>query len=596
MSQGAAVGYVQPSVATTRFMKLKRQLFLPGRRIRQIGSFAQHPFFSRRNRRDEPLPASPASASVVAVQKRGVLPTLAENAGALFSLIVSAMFIMVIVALSFAFIREIRRDTLQIESFAAPKDLVERGYTSPVIAEQILGEIHKVQGSLVDTTATRRLEVASALPDFQVAAGGLSMKSVVRYARALVNLPDNRISGEILRDGTSLRLVLRMYDNAKLHVEEVVRQDGNVDLLLAQAGQIVAKESDPVPLAEYLYRKERGSGFAETVATIDYILTHPPATDDWRAYNLLGDVRAAQGRTGDAVQAYNRALILQPDSVGIRGNIALALEAAGRRDEAAVVIQEGLRLSGIDSRRLFQFGYLMFYLNRYDEMLEVSRRAVKADPTNASAYGLLAIALGRKHRPEESLRAYAQGRGLAKSLDFDGNWGGIETQSLIDLGRVDDAFRIANARAIAYPENSWHRYSRALAAAAMGRHVEAISVYPQLLIEDLPPGDVRASWATSLLALGDIEAANAQYLLSIGENSRRAVAHQGLGRVRVARRDYLGSLPAFAEAIRLDADDASIRRDRAAALEALGRSDDAGKDIAAAAEIEVRLARPLPPP
>ncbi len=496
-----------------------------------------------------------------------------------------------------AFVREIRRDALQIEGFAAPRDLVDRGYTSPVIAEQILDEIRKIQGSLVDATAVRRLEAVSALPDFQVAAGGISMKSVVRYARGLLNIPDNRIGGEILRDGTSLRLVLRMYDNAKLQVEEVVREDGDVNLLLTEAGQVVAKASDPMRLAEYLYRKERLSQkFDRTLATIDYVLTHPPATDDWRGYALLGELRAAQGKTADALTAYERALVLQPDEMFLRGLMALALEAAGRRDEAAALIQDSLRLASNDAQRLAAFGTLMLYLNRYDEMLDVSRRAVKADPSNAAAYGSLAIALGRKHRPEEALRAYAQGRALARNFDFDGRWGGIETSALIDLGRVDDAFRVAKARTIANPENPWHRYSLALAAAASGRHVEAISVYPQLLIDDLPPGAVRASWANSLLALGDIEAADAQYEWSIRDNARRAEAHRGLAMVRVAKRDYAGSLAAFAEAIRLDADDASIRRDRAAALKALGRNDEAGKDVTAAAEIEARLARPLPPP
>jgi len=226
-------------------------------------------------------------------------------------------------------------------------------------------------------------------------------------------------------------------------------------------------------------------------------------------------------------------------------------------------------------------------------MHDVGRRALQADPKNATAYALIAYALVRKHRPQEALRAYEQGRTLARDFDFDARWGGIETTSLIALGRADEALRIAETRSVTQWENPWHSYSRALAAAALGRHAEAVNAYPKLLDEELPLDGIHVSWADSLLALGEIESAKAHYETAIELSPNLASAHLGLARVRVASGDPAGALPEFAEAARLDADDVRIRRERVAALDVLGRAQDAAADRAAAGEIEARLAKPL---
>ena len=47
---------------------------------------------------------------------------LAENAGALFSVTLSLVLVVALIALVFAFIRELRQDRVLVEAFVAPKD------------------------------------------------------------------------------------------------------------------------------------------------------------------------------------------------------------------------------------------------------------------------------------------------------------------------------------------------------------------------------------------------------------------------------------------------------------------------------------------
>ena len=105
-------------------MRLKRPLFVPGRRIEQIGKLAEQPFFSRRAKRR----AWFAGSARAGLARRGLLPRLAENAGALFSATLSVILVVALVALVVAFIRELRQDSVLLETFVAPKDLVEQGY------------------------------------------------------------------------------------------------------------------------------------------------------------------------------------------------------------------------------------------------------------------------------------------------------------------------------------------------------------------------------------------------------------------------------------------------------------------------------------
>jgi hypothetical protein len=108
-------------------MPLKRQWFRPGRRIELIASSARI-----RSLRDATLPTRPAGATVAAAgaltaTRRGWLPRAAESAGALFSLTISIVMVVAIVALLFAFMREVRRDTTAAHSSVELKPASERG-------------------------------------------------------------------------------------------------------------------------------------------------------------------------------------------------------------------------------------------------------------------------------------------------------------------------------------------------------------------------------------------------------------------------------------------------------------------------------------
>jgi hypothetical protein len=63
-------------------MRIKRQLFRPGRRVEQTA----HPFFTRRNAKA----SSPASGAPFPLPRSALLSALAEDAAAAFSIAIAA--------------------------------------------------------------------------------------------------------------------------------------------------------------------------------------------------------------------------------------------------------------------------------------------------------------------------------------------------------------------------------------------------------------------------------------------------------------------------------------------------------------------------
>ena len=359
-------------------MRLKRQLFRPGRRVEQIGKLAAHPFFARRAREHA---VAPPGHPVAPPPRRGLLPNLAEHAGALFSIAISLVLLAALVALSVAFVRDIRREAIEFDTFTAPREITDRGYTSTAIAEAVLDEIHAIQSQAFTLQTRRELEIAAALPDVQLAGGGLSMKAIVRYARRLIDLPDNRISGEMLQDGRRLKLALRVRQGMQTQLLVVQRDDADVDRLLRDAGRALVQIADPSMLAVYLYGHEVKAGsFPETRAAIDYLLAHGNADERARGYRMLGDVQRLEGRADDALASYQRAALLDPTDGPV--SVVRQLVRMGRDSEALQLTLERAKTAA-SADELLNIAIMMDALGRDAEQLDYARQALRRDPQGA---------------------------------------------------------------------------------------------------------------------------------------------------------------------------------------------------------------------
>jgi tetratricopeptide (TPR) repeat protein len=566
-------------------MRLKRQLFRPGRRIEQIGKLAAHPFFARRDASEAGSPRNGAAPA----RRRGVLPNLAEHAGALFSIAISLVLLAALVALTYAFVRDLRRDVVEFDAFTAPKEITERGYTSTAIAEAILDEIQTVQAEAFTLQRRRQLEVAAALPDVQLAGGGLSMKSIVRYARRLVDLPDNRISGEMLQDGKLLKLALRVRQGKQTQLIVVQREDADVDRLLRDAGRSLVQIADPSMLAVYLYGREvKAKNFPETRRAIDYLLAHGRDDERASAYRVLGNVQRVEDHADDALASYQRFALLDP----IDGPLFVVrqLVRMGRDTEASELTQERAKTAA-SADELMAVGAMMAMFGRHTEQLDYARQALRRDPQGAETHNDVADALYHLHRPAEAVAVAERGwkfhpddRDLPSTVAF----------MMAAAGRAADAIEVCNVELAAWPGDLWCREARADAYARLGRMDEAFVEYRYAIDHGNDSANLTTHYGDALLGIGQAREALAQYEAALAVEPHHWTAHTGWARAQLELGHPQQAVERFALAAKGDPDDAQLYYEWARALDLLGRPNEAAAKRAEVQQVAARLRVPLP--
>ena len=154
----------------------------------------------------------------------------------------------------------------------------------------------------------------------------------------------------------------------------------------------------------------------------------------------LGIVYAERGETNNAEQAFRHALRLQPDFVPAYINLADMYRSMGRDDDAAKLIDEGLRATPNNASLLHAKGLALVRANHQQEALDWLRRASEADSGSARfayVYGVALNSAGQGRAGQEVLAKALQASPYNPSLLF----------TLAGLER--DAGHVAQARGYA---------------------------------------------------------------------------------------------------------------------------------------------------
>jgi len=144
--------------------------------------------------------------------------------------------------------------------------------------------------------------------------------------------------------------------------------------------------------------------FADAVEAYEHVLARVP--NEFESLNNLGNARAALGDADGAVDALRRAVALDSKAPPTRLNLATALRAAGRDDEAQQVLNQAAVDFPDDARPLHDLYVLFKDAGRDPIALDVLERAVTRDPTNANLQFKVAVEYGLAMRVEQAEQAY----------------------------------------------------------------------------------------------------------------------------------------------------------------------------------------------
>jgi tetratricopeptide (TPR) repeat protein len=507
---------------------------------------------------------------------RALLPWLAQNVSAVFTILLSLVLIALVGALVYALWRELRRNAIVLDEITVPRELAERGYTPAVVTERLLFGIGTIQAAASTQKPRRRLAASAQQLDIQLPGGQLSIKSLARYFRHLLMLPEQHLGGEIVRDGDEFLLRLRRRDDSSSAVERV-RRAPDVETLLTAAAEEAMRLIDPYVLASYLFEQELpGPEFPRTLETLEHIAASRPDETPW-AFDLWGLLLLNRGENEAALEKLQRGFAADPALQSpVSEELMEALVRLGRTDEGVRILESTLATRRTPEQRT-RVGWCYVTLGRPKAALKHFRRAVAGNRRSAYAMHGLAFCLWRLHRYRDAVRGYETFIRLRGP-----GWTGAHYYicTLIDVGRGDEAVQVAERLHAEYPNESAALAGLAVARLHQHRYDDAARIAGRSTKRWALRSLTWYAWGSALLALGEPESALAkfQYLLrketpafslmmssEYLTGSARALAQLGRHEEAFAK---------FAEAERLDAANARNHLHWGEALLAIGRADE----------------------
>ncbi|MCJ7452202.1 MAG: tetratricopeptide repeat protein [Steroidobacteraceae bacterium] len=131
-------------------------------------------------------------------------------------------------------------------------------------------------------------------------------------------------------------------------------------------------------------------------------------------YNDLGFVLEREGMSEEAVEAYRKALDLDPRSASANYNLGASLARGGEFAKAESHLRAAIEKSP-STQAYTALGIVLSQQGRSDEAITSLQAAIAADPKNAAAHQALAQVLERLGRTDEARKEMEMAKGLDRS-------------------------------------------------------------------------------------------------------------------------------------------------------------------------------------
>ncbi|OEO30108.1 hypothetical protein VW23_022960 [Devosia insulae DS-56] len=269
------------------------------------------------------------------------------------------------------------------------------------------------------------------------------------------------------------------------------------------------------------------------------------------ANHLFGLTQLQLGDPAAAIRHIAVALKAEPANPQYLANMGVALNSAGRNDEAVEVLKRAVAIQPASAEIYSNLGMANRALGRFDEAADAYGHAVELRPTEPAFHFRLASMLrqaGDHFAAEASYRKAIELRpGYAEAYDR-------LAFMLIDQGRAAEALEVLDRGLAVRPEEAPLHLQRARVLRADGQLKQAIAGFDRTLALRPTFGEAHLQRATTLRhRQRDIAvAAMEQVFRDEGLDALdRIYAGFGLGKALADLGDHFGSIAAFIEANRM---------------------------------------------
>jgi tetratricopeptide (TPR) repeat protein len=127
---------------------------------------------------------------------------------------------------------------------------------------------------------------------------------------------------------------------------------------------------------------------------------------DAAALDLLGTIRAKQGRLGEAESLFTRAIRIDHQLIGAHMNLAYLYLLTGAHEKSASELREVLLLDPHNADACYKLAWLLLSQGKFDECINTIDEAGKSQPPSAPLLALLGDAYLRKDNLDKAEESY----------------------------------------------------------------------------------------------------------------------------------------------------------------------------------------------
>ena len=130
--------------------------------------------------------------------------------------------------------------------------------------------------------------------------------------------------------------------------------------------------------------------------------------DAWLAWEDLGSAQFQNGRDAEAIDSFQRSLLINPDCADTHYNLGLALAQTGQTQAAVDQYLEALRINPNHVNTHLNLGTILVGAGRFQDAMEQFAEAVRSDPDAAEAHNNFGNTLRQSGRVPEAIDQYQQ--------------------------------------------------------------------------------------------------------------------------------------------------------------------------------------------
>jgi tetratricopeptide (TPR) repeat protein len=248
------------------------------------------------------------------------------------------------------------------------------------------------------------------------------------------------------------------------------------------------------------------------------------------------------------------------------------LMVAGRHQEAIEQYEQALRIAPDSAEGHQSLGTVFLQAGRIEEAIAQYEQALRLKPDYAEAHANLGAALIKLGRPEDAIRQYEQALQIAPdSAETHRNLGvGLE-----QVGRAQEAIDCYEEALRINPDSAEAYHDLGNAFLRLGKLPEAIEQYEHALKFSPDSAAAHNNLGDALFRQGKLEEAVAHYTEALRIKPNFAEAHNNLGTVFQREERLPEAVAQYQQALRIKPDYVEAHFNLGLALEKLGRTAEA---------------------